>query len=93
MKDQIARIQIDWYEFQIALPRQPVARLLVHGYNPTNFDCLAPRPECGAGASAVDLGEGAKRDAPLFLNMSDAEGSKSDHLEIWIGTGLGLPWS
>ena len=47
----------------------------------------------GPGASAVDLGEGAKRDAPLFLNMSDAEGSKSDHLEIWIGTGLGLPWS
>ena len=34
--------------------------------NASNFDCLTPRPECGAGASWVGLGEGAKPDAPLF---------------------------
>lgn len=35
--------------------------------NASNLDCLAPRPECGAGGVIVGLGEGAKRDVPAFF--------------------------
>jgi hypothetical protein len=37
--------------------------------NGDNLICLAPRPECGAGGVFGGLGEGAKPDAPLFLQL------------------------
>ena len=41
--------------------------------NASNFNCLARCPEVwGPGASLVDLGEGAKRDAPIFSSQENA---------------------
>src|SRR5262245_18816647 len=45
---------------------------------------LTPRSECGAGGVMVDLGEGAKRDAPHYLLMLEVDDSDftPDHVEF-----------
>ena len=59
----------------------PRYRILRRSFSPdinaSNLDCLAPRPECGAGSVVVGLGEGAKRDAPAFFQHADVEDGRS----------------
>ena len=56
----------NWHEFEIASSLQNLVMVLRPGYKGANFDCLAPRPECGAGGVVRGLGEGAKAGAPAF---------------------------
>ena len=62
---------------------------------PASLVSPTPRPECGAGASLVGLGEGAKGDVPfssamLELDDSDFTPDHREYLQEWANN-LGVP--
>jgi hypothetical protein len=66
----------DWHEFQIAASQENLATLLAPRYKRLQFQLPHTSPRVWGRGVMVGLGEGAKRDAPLFNTTHTAAHEK-----------------